>query len=160
MLHFCISTNWDILLESPLYIGVLWAHCWVLHTIKHCARHMSDLWYVSLYSTAVQHVCDSLLQQRLCQIVRAIAVNGAFRIGICCADGYGCSQGTLCVWWLQYFIYTVFNKYKEYNFDVIKLCGSRYRNSEVFNTTVNITTAIIISLCQFWSSLKTNWSPE
>lgn len=45
--------------------------------------------------------------------------------------------------------YTLFNKYKEYNFDVIKLCGSRCRNSEVFSTTVNITTAIIISLCQF-----------
>jgi len=120
------------------------------------ARHISGLWYVGLYSTAVQHVCDSLLQQRFCQIVRAIAVNGTFRIGICCAGGYGCSQGTLCVWWL----YTVFNQYKEYNFDVIKLCGSWYRNSVFFNTTVNITTAIIISLCQFWSSLKTDWSPE
>lgn len=32
--------------------------------------------------------------------------------------------------------YTLCNKYKEYNFYVIKWCGSRCRNSEVLNTTV------------------------
>jgi len=47
---------------------------------------------VQQYSMCVTNCCSSD-----CVIMRAIAVNGAFRIGICCAGGYGCSQGTLCV---------------------------------------------------------------
>jgi len=149
MLNFCISINWDILLESPLYVNVLWAQCWVLHMIKHCARQMSDLWYVGLYSTAC-----------LWLIVAAAIVSDC--------EGYS-SEWCIQNWHLLCWRIWLFSRnslclilflINIKSTTLMLLCGSQYRNSEVLNATVNVTTAIIISLCQFWSSLKTDWSPE
>jgi hypothetical protein len=156
MLNFCIITNWDILLESPLYVDVLWAQYWVLHMIQHCARHMSDLWYVGLCSTAcvwlivaaaIVSDCEGYCSERCVQWHFVFGRIWLF------------SRNSLCLMTAVFHIQVLINT-KSTTLMLLSGVAAGAEIQRFWVQQLNNTTAIIISLCQFRSSQKTDWSPE